>query len=280
MSEKDQEGKRSARERMHQERAARQARLKRNKRFLIAGSVLMTIAVTVGVGAYARTRHAKPQGPVTAPAGAIGPEGLVVTDGSADAPSTLTVYEDPRCPACGQFEKQFVTTVNQLEDQGKLRGNYHLVSFIDRHGNGSGSKNAANALACAQDAGHFRAFHDVLYKNQPPETTDPWADRAKLLDLAKQVQGLDSATFESCVGSNRYGGWVSANQQDFDKTGYSSTPTLLLNGKPIYPKNGDEKISPDSLVKWVDSANEGKTTGVTTPPPAASPTANAETSSP
>ncbi len=263
MSEKNREGKRTARERMLEERAAQESRDSKKKKLIVLGSVLAVLAVAVGIGVVVQNQRSTSDTPTAFPAGAIGPKNLIIPDGPANAPSTLTVYEDPRCPACGQFEREFAPTVDQLQDQGKLYGNYHIVSFIDRHDSGKGSKNGANALGCAQDAGYFRAFHDVLYRNQPDETTDPWADRGKLIALGKQVPGLDSPAFESCVNSNKFGSWVSAVEQDFDKSGYTSTPTILLNGKPIYPKNGDEAITPDNLVKWVNAANEGKTLGTT-----------------
>ncbi|MCC9308972.1 DsbA family protein [Kitasatospora sp. RB6PN24] len=263
LSEKNREGKRSARERMQQERAAEQVKAARRKKLLVVGTVLVVIAAGVGIGIAVQSSRSAPSTPTAAPAGAIGDKKLIIPDGPANAPSTLTVYEDPRCPACGGFEHQFSATIDQLQDQGKLYGNYHIVSFIDRHDSGHGSKNGANALACAQDAGYFRAYHDVLYKNQPDETVDTWKDKSQLIALAKQVPGLDTPAFESCVNGQHFKSWVSAVEQDFDKTGYTSTPTVLLNGKPIYPKNGNEEISPDNLVKWVDQANQGKPLGTT-----------------
>ncbi|GAA2148169.1 thioredoxin domain-containing protein [Kitasatospora kazusensis] len=263
MSEKNREGKRTARERMHEERAAEEARGKRNKKLAVVGVVLAVVAAAAVVGVVVQNQRSKPDTPVAAPAGAIGPKNLVIPDGPANAPSVLTVYEDPRCPACGSFEREFSATVDQLQDQGKVYNNYHLVSFIDRSLGGKGSKLGANALACAQDAGKFRDYHDVLYKNQPDETSDAFGSNATLISLAKQVPGLDTPAFESCVNGNKYSGWVSAVQQDFDKSSYKSTPTILLNGTPIYPKKGDEEISPQNLVKWIDEANQGKPLGTT-----------------
>ncbi|MGK4583819.1 DsbA family protein [Kitasatospora sp. HPMI-4] len=263
MSEKNREGKRSARERMLEARAAEEARAKRNKKLGVVGVVAAVIAVAVVAGVTVQNQRSKPETPAAAPAGTIGDKKLVIPSGPANAPSVLTVYEDPRCPACGAFERTFAPTIDRLEDQGKLYVNYHIVSFIDRSLGGKGSKYGANALACAQDAGHFRDLHDVFYRNQPEETSDSFGDKATLLKLAKQVNGLDTPAFESCVNGNKYGGWVSSVQQDFDKSSYKSTPTVLLNGKPVYPKNGEEQISPESLVKWVDAANQGKPLGTT-----------------
>ncbi|MFJ3216130.1 DsbA family protein [Kitasatospora sp. NPDC086801] len=263
MSDKNREGKRTARERMLEQRAADEATSKRRKKLLVGGAVLVVIAAAVVTGVVVQNERSKPETPVAAPAGTIGDKNLVIPAGSANAPAVLTVYEDPRCPACGIFEREFSSTVDQLEDAGKIYTNYHIVSFIDRAVPGKGSKAGANALACAQDAGHFRDFHDVLYRNQPDETSDAFGDKAVLINLAKQVNGLDTPAFQACVNDNKYGGWVSSVQQDFDKSSYKSTPTVLLNGQPIYPKNGAEEITPANLVKWVDAANQGKQLGTT-----------------
>ncbi|WP_377272136.1 DsbA family protein [Peterkaempfera sp. SMS 1(5)a] len=235
MSEKNRDGKRSARERLLAERQAQEARSRRNKKLLVIGSVVAVLAVAVGVGVAVQSMRSKPATPVAAPAGAIGDRKLVIPDGAPDAPSTLTVYEDPRCPACQLFEKTFRPTVDKLKDQGKIVGNYHIVSFIDRHDNGTGSKNGANALACAQDAGKFRAYHNVLYANQPPETSDDWSDRGKLITLAKQVPGLVTPTFEKCVKDNTYGDWVSAVQEDFDNPASPPPPPCCSTGSRSSP---------------------------------------------
>ncbi|MFG3225019.1 DsbA family protein [Kitasatospora sp. NPDC048194] len=261
MSEKNREGKRTARERMLAQRAAEEATSKRRKKLIAGGAVLAVIAAAVIAGIVVQDQRSKPETPTAAPAGTIGDKNLVIPVGASNAPSVLTVYEDPRCPACGIFEREFSSTIDQLEDTGKVTAHVHVVSFIDRAVPGKGSKTGANALACAQDAGHFRDFHDVLYRNQPDETNDAFGDKAVLLNLAKQVDGLDTPAFQACVNDNKYGGWVSAVQQDFDKSSYKSTPTVLLNGQSVYPKNGDEEITPANLVKWVDAANQGKQLG-------------------
>jgi len=269
MSQKNGEGKRSARERMQEERAAEEARTKRLRKLGITGAVLAVLVVAVVVGILVMNSKSTSYNASQAPAGTTGANNLVVPVGATNAPSTLTIYEDPRCPACGEFEKSFHTTVNQLLGAGKVRIDYHVVSFIDRHDQGSGSKNAANALGCAQNVGLFHPYHDTLYANQPDETVDAWADKSKLITLAKQVPGLDTPAFESCVNNNHFGPWVTAVETDFDKSGYSSTPTILLNGTTAYPSYKNTGLTPQTLVTLVDTANKGKPLGTLTPASAA-----------
>jgi protein-disulfide isomerase len=260
MSTKNDLGKRSARERLQAERAKQEAAARKKRQLAVILTTLVVIAAAVVIGIVVQSgRSGSYTAATDAPAGTVGATKLLVPVGATDAPSTVTVYEDPRCPACEGFETAMKTTINKLLAQGKIQIQYHIASFIDRHDGGKGSKNAANALACAQNVGRFHDYHDVLYANQPQETDDAWADKSVLIRLAKQVPGLDSPAFESCVAGNTYGGWVTAVQSDFDKSGYNSTPTVLLNGTTAYPTYNNQDISPANFTAWVDAANKGKT---------------------
>jgi protein-disulfide isomerase len=270
MSTKNDVGKRSARERMQEERAKQEAAARKKRKLAVVLTTLVVIAAAVVIGiAIQNGRSSSYNAASQAPGGTVGNTKLLIPVGSAAAPSTVTIYEDPRCPACDQFETGMKTTINRLLAQGKIQIQYHIASFIDRHDGGKGSKNAANALACAQNTGRFHDYHDVLYANQPDETNDAWADKSLLIGLAKQVPGLDSPNFEACVNSNSYGSWVTAVQADFDKSGFNSTPTVLLNGTPAYPTYNNQDISPANFTAWVDNANKGK-------PLASMPSASAE----
>jgi protein-disulfide isomerase len=247
-------GKRSARDRLAEERAQEVAARKRRRSWTVIGVAVVVLA-GAGVTGYLVQSGRSASGDYAFPSGTAGQGHVVVPVGKQSAKATLTVYEDPRCPACGEFEKEFHSTINQLESAGKVKIEYHVVSFIDRHDDGTGSKNAANALGCAQTAGKFHDYHDVLYANQPEETVDPWADQGKLTTLAKKVPGLPSSAFDDCVQKGTYSGWVSAVEEGFDKSGYSSTPTVLLNGTSAFPTYNGQQISPANLTKWINAAD-------------------------
>jgi protein-disulfide isomerase len=263
------EKNRSARERLQQEREAQKARDKRMRTFKVAGVAVGVLAVAAAVGTVAANMHKGPDsagaaGPVSAPNGAKGRNGLAVQVGAADAPSTLTVWEDFRCPICGQFESVFRPAFHQLENSGALKVEYHLATIIDGNMGGTGSVRAANAAACAQDAGKFPEFHDTLYENQPEETQDGFGSDSRLLSLAKKVKGLSTPAFRSCVTNGTHNGWVAKSAAAFRDGGFAGTPTVLLNGTPVFPKKGNENISPDALKKWVAEANKGKRPGTVT----------------
>lgn len=273
VSEKNRDAKRAARERLIEEREKQKARDRRKRGVIVGAAVVAVLAVATVIGVFASQtgKHSSSDSasPVVAPSGATGKDSLAVPVGASDAPSTLTVWEDFRCPACGQFENGFRSTIHELENSGQLRVEYHLATLIDTNMGGSGSLRAANAAACAQDAGKFPQYHDVLYENQPEETQDPYAKNSQLIALAGKVKGLTTAAFTSCVNSGKHDSWVKKSNTAFQQGGFSGTPTVQLNGESVFPKKGNEQISPDSLKKWVTEANKGKKAGTVSPTPSA-----------
>ncbi|MFF3463064.1 DsbA family protein [Streptomyces sp. NPDC001984] len=256
MSEKNRDGKRTAREQLAAEREKQKAGEKRRRALIVGASVVCVLGLAAVIGVIAanagKNKSSDNAGPVAAPSGAQGKDGLVIPVGKDNAKSTLTVWEDFRCPACQAFETTYRPTLHELTDAGKLKVEYHLVTLIDGNLGGSGSLRAANAAACAQSAGKFRDFHDVLYENQPKETDDAFADNAKLIELAGKVQGLNTPAFQKCVKDGTHDSWVVKSNQAFRAGGFTGTPTVLLGGKNIY-----QTLTPDKLKQLVESANQG-----------------------
>ncbi|MER0445067.1 thioredoxin domain-containing protein [Streptomyces sp. Edi4] len=271
MSDKNPDAKRAARDRLIKEREQRKAGERRRRQLIVAGAVVGVLALAAVIGVIAANagggdsaKSASTAGPMVAPSGADEKDQPAIPAGAADAPSTLTVWEDFRCPACAAFENGFRSTIHELEKNGQIRVQYHLATLIDDKTRGGGSLHAANAAACAQDAGKFTAYHDVLYTNQPDETDDAYADNNKLLDLAKKVPGLDTPAFRSCVQNGTHNSWVVKSNEAFQAGKFNGTPTVQLNGVSIFPMKGNEQISPANLKKWVAQANKGKAPGKTT----------------
>ncbi|WP_328870678.1 DsbA family protein [Streptomyces sp. NBC_00287] len=258
MSEKNREGKRTARERMAAERDKQKAAEKRRRTLIVGASVVCVLALAAVIGVIAanagKDDDGDSAGPVVAPSGAQGEDGLAIPVGKDNAPSTLVVWEDFRCPACKSFEDTYRSTIHELTDAGQLRVEYHLATIIDGNLGGSGSGNAANAAACAQGAGKFVDYHDVLYQNQPAETDDAFSENAKLFELAAKVDGLDSPAFRTCVEDGTHDSWVEKSNDAFRSGGFTGTPTVLLDGKNIYQ---DQSMTPEKLKQQVQEAAKG-----------------------
>ncbi|MEV6315021.1 thioredoxin domain-containing protein [Streptomyces sp. NPDC051776] len=257
MSEKNRDGKRSARERLQMERERDRVRDKRRRTLFVGVVGVVVLGIAAGVGFAVSQVGDDEDGPVVAPTGANGENNLAIPVGRSTAPSSLTVYEDFRCPACGQFENGFRDTIHSLQNRGLLRTDYHLATIIDGNMGGTGSHTAANAAACAQDAGKFQAYHDVLYRNQPPEEEDAFADKAHLIHLAGQVKGLATPAFKKCVNDGSHDSWVEKSNSEFTNSGHQGTPTVLLNGKNVY-SNQKNPLTPEKLTKMVEDAARKK----------------------
>ncbi|AZS87846.1 DsbA family protein [Streptomyces griseoviridis] len=258
MSEKNRDGKRTARERLAVEREKQKASDRRRRTLIVGAGVVCVLGLAAVIGVVAasagKDKNSASGGPVVAPSGAQGKDSLAIPVGKEGAKSTLTVWEDFRCPACKGFETTYRPTVSELVAAGQLQVQYHLVTLIDGNLRGTGSRVAANAAACAQDAGKFPAYHDVLYDNQPAETDDAYAKSDKLIELAGKVDGLDTPAFRSCVDDGTHNSWVAKSNDAFRAGGFSGTPTVLLNGKNIY---ADQSMTPAKLKQLVQQAAAG-----------------------
>ncbi|MGW2524021.1 DsbA family protein [Streptomyces sp. NPDC001617] len=258
MSEKNRDGKRTARQRLAVEREKQKSAERRRRALIVGASVVCVLGLAAVIGVVAanagKDKSTKSSGPAVAPSGARGKDSLAIPVGKDGAKTTLTVWEDFRCPACQAFETTYRPTLHELTDSGRLKVEYHLVRLIDGNLGGTGSLRAGNAAACAQDAGKFRDYHDVLYENQPEETNDAYSRNSKLIELAGKVSGLDTATFRTCVNDGTHDSWVDKSNAAFKSSGFTGTPTVLLNGKNIYQ---DRTLTPAKLKQLVQEANKG-----------------------
>lgn len=305
MSNKNRDGKRQARERLAEERAKRQRQEARRKRLTVGGAVIAVIAIAVVIGIVVSSMNSNNASasafpgadshagmstvpgalakadtnnlPGTGGGGGQTADGLVLAYGPASAPLKVTIFEDFRCPVCDEFEKAGNGAL--LEDYaraGKVQLQFHIVSFIDRNDPGNGSKNAANAAACAYAEGpdYFIQLHNVLYANQPDETNDAFASNQTLLNLAKKVPNLVTPTFTACVEQHSFAPWVYAVQKDFDRrtsdqsTGITGTPTVFLGTTQV---QGNALQSASAFQQQLNSALTAQ--GVQLPNPLPTPTA-------
>ncbi|MEU5719007.1 thioredoxin domain-containing protein [Streptomyces sp. NPDC020403] len=274
MSEKNEDRKRAARDRLVQQREQDRARQRRRRTLIVSAAVVGVLALAAVIGLIAanagKSGKDSQAGPAVTPSGATGKDGLAIQVGADDAPSTLTVWEDFRCPVCAQFENAFRKTITDMADSGRIKVEYHLATIIDGNLGGDGSLRAGNAAACAQDVGKFAPYHDVLYRNQPAETDDAFGENSRLIELAGKVEGLDTPAFRSCVQDGTHDSWVQKSDKAFAAGGFQGTPTVLLNGEPVFPKKGNEEISVANLEKWVTEADKGKKPGTVGASPSAS----------
>lgn len=164
-------------------------------------------------------------------------DGYGIFIGDADAPSTVTVYEDLQCPACANLEAQLGQPLAAAVDAGKVRLEYRMISFLDRASTNEYSSRALNAaLAVLDTAGvdAFRSFHDDLYAHQPEEGGAGFTDD-ELVDRAVAAGATESEVRPQIEGKV-YEQWIKNATDQMSKDGYNSTPTILIDGKESDPQ--------------------------------------------
>lgn len=226
---------RSARSRLRAEQLRRRRTRARWRRAGIAAGIT---AILLGGGtalAIGTANGGAQDGQVTVPANASGADGTLIVYGRATARNTLDVWEDFRCPYCGKLERTDGKAIQRFADTGVYKIRYHMGTFLDGNLGGHGSMEALQAAGAAlnESTARFKAFHDVLYADQPDERTDAFADRNHLLALAAKVPGLTTPTFVKAVKDGTYAGWAHRVSDAFTRSGVDSTPTLKLNGRTL-----------------------------------------------
>ncbi|WP_051942719.1 thioredoxin domain-containing protein [Streptacidiphilus rugosus] len=257
----------SARERLAQERARQQQAQARRRRIGIAAVAVTVVAVAAGAAVAIGTAGGSggstgsAAGPLVAPAHTSGTDSTVIVYGNPNAKHTLDVYEDFRCPICDKLEKADGATIQQLADNGTYKINYHLATFLDDNLGGTGSMDALQVAGAAinESPAKFKAFHDVLYANQPEESTDGFGNLNTLLDLAKKVPGLVTPQFTKDVQNRVYAPWAQKVSAAFNASGVQGTPTLKLDGTQInvFDSQGNP-VTPAQFTALVQQTVTGK----------------------
>jgi protein-disulfide isomerase len=236
-----QEAKRAARERLREERERQAKRAKVRRQLIVAGSMVAVLAIAGGVG-YAVVQNSKPTGwekaadaKVVAPANTSGKNGTTVVIGDSTSKNTVHLYEDPRCPACAQFEQTVGETVDKGMKDGTYKLSFTLGTFLDGNLGGEGSKNALSALGAALNVSTdaFLEYKAALYsaKYHPEESTDEFSKDSYLIKVANTVDALkNNKTFQNAVEKGTYDAWAMRMSKSFDESeGVKSTPTIKIN---------------------------------------------------
>jgi protein-disulfide isomerase len=205
---------------------------KRKEQLTRAGLVAGVLVLIVG-GYFLITGLGSDK-PDTAPSGASGNYGLVV--GDADAPKEIVVYEDFLCPFCGQLEQTVRDRLDEAVEAGEVNVEYRPLNFLSRYGDYSAE--STNAFAVVLDTSGpevARAFHDLLFDNQPAES-GPFPDEEELIDLAVEA-GATEADVRPGIEDMQFEGWIDAADDAASKAGVNATPTVFVDGERVEGDN-------------------------------------------
>jgi protein-disulfide isomerase len=102
---------------------------------------------------------------------------------------------------------------------------------------------AHEAARCAGALGHYWRYHDRLFAAQPA------FERDDLVRYAVEL-GLPREAFERCLEERRFAAAVEADVTRARELGVRSTPTFLVNGRPLvgaHPVEAFRRLVDDAL---------------------------------
>lgn len=204
---------------------------------IVAAVVVVAVVVAILIGNSGKSGSSTGTSGSSAPVGVVGGTGggILVNKATAkgNAP-TLDVYEDFQCPSCAQLEKVMGPAMASMAEAGQVKLVVHVLSFLDANLKNDSSSRAANAAACAADAGKYLEYHSAAFAAQPAQEGAGYTD-AQLTEVAKTagITGTALTTWQKCTSSGQHAQYVTDVQTGAEKAGVFGTPTVKLNGKDI-----------------------------------------------
>lgn len=168
----------------------------------------------------------------TSAAGNIAPPTHII--GKQDAAVSLVEYSDFQCPACGAY----FSVVEQIVEKynGRISFEYRHYPLTTIHRNAFAAARASEA-AGKQDK--FWEMYRLLFANQAAWSESNTA-QSTFESYARQLN-LDIARFRTDFASAETNDAINASIREFNKRGLpKATPTFLLNGKKIQPRNAED----------------------------------------
>ncbi|MCS0638865.1 DsbA family protein [Streptomyces sp. LP05-1] len=146
--------------------------------------------------------------------------------GRADAPVVLIEYADFKCGYCGKFARDTEPElIRRYVDRGVLRIEWRNFPIF-----GADSERAARAAWAAGQQGRFWQFHRAAYaegakeKGFSAERVAALAREAGVPDLGRFTRELDGEAARKAVAKDQDQGY---------SLGATSTPSFLVNGRPL-----------------------------------------------
>ena len=147
--------------------------------------------------------------------------------GSPDAPIEIAIFEDFRCPACGQFDATVLPSIKrEFVDSGQAS-----IVFVHFPVLGPASEHVARIGQCVFEQSND-AFWDMkspLYRSQNELDV---ARRAEQLALT-YAPGVDEAQLRSCLNDPASLERVRADRSIATDLNLRGTPSVAVNGTPL-----------------------------------------------
>lgn len=143
-----------------------------------------------------------------------------LTLGQGDAPESMVVFTDYRCPHCRAFEKEVMPKLELLVADGALGLTVVPIGML-----GEDSVLTAAGALCAARQGEtvFVAVHKALFEL-------PGVNREALVELAEK-HGVGSQPLRRCLEEGSTTTEVEHNTRQAKEIGIRGTPTVVVAGR-------------------------------------------------
>jgi protein-disulfide isomerase len=164
-------------------------------------------------------------------------EGIAASQGATGAPVTLVEFGDFQCPYCARAAEYLKNELQTPEGKSvRVVFRHFPLSFHPW------ARQAAEATACvnSQSPEGFWKISDLIFANQ--RTLTPENIRAKLLEYAGSISGLDVSAFQRCVDQGTSLELVNKDLKLGTASQVSGTPTFFLNGRKLPGIRNQEEL--------------------------------------
>lgn len=156
-----------------------------------------------------------------------------LAQGRADAPVVMVEYADFKCGFCGKFARDTEPgLVKKYVDEGILRIEWRNFPIF-----GEDSERAARGAWAAGRQGRFWQFHEAAYAEGSKEKG---FGEGRLKELAREAGVKDVDRFVKDLDSDAAAAAVKKDQEEAYGLGAASTPSFLINGRPISGAQPDQ----------------------------------------
>jgi len=202
----------------------------RNRLLLLAGAVgvaaLVVVAlILIGAGGDSKSDNTVPTTSAAAPRKKPFLAGVPQqgdTLGAADAPATLTVYEDPQCPFCRDWALGTLpSVVANYVRPGRLKLVYHGVQII-----GPNSQVGLRAIYAAGRQNKLWNLADALYRRQGAENSG-WITN-EVIRAAAAAAGADGRAILAASSSRSVTAQLRSAAREASAIGLPGTPTFIV----------------------------------------------------
>ena len=150
------------------------------------------------------------------------------TKGPEDAILTVMEYTDFFCPYCGMAYAELETLMEKYPDDVRLV--YRPLPLDSLHPT---APLAAYAAESAGMQGKFWEMYSAIFSNQESISALTAEELTEWLKTTAEELDLDVDQFATDIASEDVINKITTTQQTMFEAGVSSTPTVLVNGRPV-----------------------------------------------